>query len=92
LPAPSSAPQGVFMPPDASVPTVPPVPPGVISLPLPNIDTATGVCPAPIVMQLGLPGLETATLDLTPWCTLAADLRPLVLTAGALAAMFILVK
>lgn len=89
--APASAPSP-FMPPDASVPTVPPVPPGVIQLPLPNIDTTAGQCPAPIVMQLGLPGLQTATLDLTPWCNLAGELKPLVLTAGALAAMFILVK
>ena len=89
--APASAPSP-FTPPDASVPTVPPVPPGVIQLPLPNIDTTAGQCPAPIVMQLGLPGLQTATLDLTPWCNLAGELKPLVLTAGALAAMFILVK
>jgi len=81
-----------FVPPDASVPNVPPVPPGVIQLPLPNIDNSGGTCPPPIVMNVGLPGLQTITMDLTPLCTLAGYLHPLVLTAGALAAMFILVK
>lgn len=81
-----------FVPPDVSVPNVPPVPPGVIQLPIPTIDNSGGTCPPPIVMNVGLPGLQTITMDLTPWCTLAGYLRPLVLTAGALAAMFILVK
>lgn len=91
-PAPSSAPQSPFVPPTIPIPTPSAVPPGVINLPIPNIDNSSGTCPAPIVLNLGLPGAETLTWDLTPWCTLATNLRPLVLTAAGLAAAFLLVR
>lgn len=91
-PLPSSAPQFPFTPPVVAIPPVQPVPPGVINLPIPNIDNNAGTCPAPIVLDLGLPGLQTLTWDLTPWCTLASNLRPLVLTAAALACAFLLVR
>lgn len=88
----SSQPSNPFTPPDVTIPTASAVPPGLINLPVPTIDNSTGTCPAPIVLNLGLPGAETMTWDLTPWCTLAANLRPLVLTAAALAAAFLLVR
>jgi hypothetical protein len=91
-PAPSSAPQSPFVPPTIPIPTPSAVPPGVINLPIPTIDNTSGTCPAPIVLNLGLPGAETLTRDLTPWCTLATNLRPLVLTAAGLAAAFLLVR
>jgi hypothetical protein len=91
-PAPSSEPQNPFVPPAIPMPTPSPVPPGVINLPIPTIDNAGGTCPAPIVLHLGLPGAQTVLWDLTPWCTLATNLRPLVLTAAGLAAAFLLVR
>lgn len=92
-PAPaSSAPQNPFVPPDVAISSPTPIPPAVINLPLPTIDNSTGTCPAPIVINLGLPGMQTVTWDLTPWCTLAQNLRPLVLTAAGLAAAFLLVR
>jgi len=88
----SSAPQIPFVPPTTPVPTVPPVPPGVINLPIPTIDNSSGTCPAPLVLNIGLPGVETVTWDLTPWCTLASNLQPLVLIAAGLASAFLLVR
>lgn len=88
----SSQPSNPFTPPTVAIPSVPAVPPGTINLPVPTIDNSTGTCPAPIVLNLGLAGAETMTWDLTPWCTLASNLRPLVLTAASLAAAFLLVR
>lgn len=88
----ASSTSDTFVPPTSVVPSVPAVPPGTINVPVPTIDNSGGTCPAPLVLNLGLPGVETMNLDLTPWCNLAAALRPWVLTLGGIVAAVVVVR
>lgn len=80
-----------FVAPTGGLPTNPTLTPTGTALTL-NVTPVQGTCPPPVLLNLTAEGMGSYSIPLTPLCTLASYVYPVVVASSAVAAGFIILQ
>lgn len=80
-----------FVAPTGTLPANPTLTPNKIPLSL-NVHPVAGTCPPPVMLDMTSEGYGSYAIPLTPLCTVASAVEPVIVAAAAVAAGFIILQ